>query len=146
VTESPQHAAWCNRPAHDKHLSFAEWLRNAPGRAAGSPVAPDSLRSPAKSKYRAQRTGKYASKREAQRARELSMMQQAGMISGLQEQVWFELTPKRGRLRESSYVADFVYMQDGKQVVEDCKGMQTPVYKLKRKLMLHFHNIEILET
>jgi len=35
VTESPQHAAWCNRPAHEKHLSFAEWLRNAPGRDSG---------------------------------------------------------------------------------------------------------------
>ena len=46
MTESPQHAAWCNRPAHEKHLSFAEWIRNAPGRSAGSPVAPDSLRSP----------------------------------------------------------------------------------------------------
>ena len=70
MTESPQHTAWRNRPAHEKHLSFVEWLRNAPDRAAGSLVAPDSLRSPSKSKYRAQRTGKYASKREAKEVRD----------------------------------------------------------------------------
>jgi hypothetical protein len=73
-------------------------------------------------------------------------MEKAGAISDLQEQVWFELTPKMGKMRESSYVADFTYLQDGKRVVEDCKGFQPPVYKLKRKMMLYFHGITILET
>ena len=31
-------------------------------------------------------------------------------------------------------------------VVEDCKGMRTDVYKIKRKLMLEKYNISIKET
>lgn len=55
---------------------------------------------------------------------------------------------KPGKLIERSckYIADFVYRQDGKTIVEDCKGMRTPEYKIKRKLMLWRYNIKILET
>jgi hypothetical protein len=31
-------------------------------------------------------------------------------------------------------------------IVEDSKGVRTPVYKLKKKLMLACHGIEIRET
>jgi len=37
-------------------------------------------------------------------------------------------------------------MQDGKEVIEDVKGFKTPVYRLKKKLMLAIHGIDILET
>lgn len=32
------------------------------------------------------------------------------------------------------YIPDFVYFEKGKKVVEDVKGMKTPVYRLKKKL------------
>jgi hypothetical protein len=54
---------------------------------------------------------------------------------------------KRGKLleREVSYVADFVYTQDGKTIVEDTKGFKTKDYIIKRKLMLYVHGIRIKE-
>jgi len=45
-----------------------------------------------------------------------------------------------------SYRADFVYVQGGKTITEDCKGFRTDVYLLKKKLMKAFYGIEILET
>jgi hypothetical protein len=78
------------------------------------------------------------------------MLGKAKKITDLQLQVKYELAPSvviQGRKRPPiRYVADFVYMQDGKRVVEDVKGMLTPVYKLKRHLMATVHGIEILET
>ena len=71
-------------------------------------------------------------------------MQQAGKISDLRLQVPFELVPaqyehsgevytkgkhkgqpKRGKCIEKAvvYRADFVYTEDGRQIVEDAKGM-----------------------
>jgi hypothetical protein len=49
------------------------------------------------------------------------------------------------------YIADFCYEELRKDglwwsVVEDVKGMKTEVYKLKRRLMLAVHNVQILET
>jgi hypothetical protein len=55
--------------------------------------------------------------------------------------------PKQKGERECKYIADFVYRdRDGNRVVEDCKGFRTPVYKLKKKLMLHVHGIRIVEV
>lgn len=48
--------------------------------------------------------------------------------------------------RECTYVADFVYLQDGEIIVEDTKGFRTPEYKIKRKLMLFLKGIRIKET
>lgn len=44
------------------------------------------------------------------------------------------------------YVADFVYMEKGRIVVEDCKGVITKDYAIKRKMMRHEFGIEIAET
>lgn len=102
-------------------------------------------------KYGAKRTGGHASQKEHERANELKLMQRAGLISNLREQVKFVLIPtqrdSQGNLieRECSYYADFVYDKDGVTVVEDTKGFRTPEYKLKRKLMLHVHGISIKE-
>jgi hypothetical protein len=48
----------------------------------------------------------------------------------------------------ATYVADFVYREAGKSemIVVDVKGMRTPVYRLKRKLMLACHGIDVLEV
>ena len=76
----------------------------------------------------------------------LRLMERAGKISDLKRQVRFELIPKQDGERAITYVADFTYMEDGKLVVEDCKGFRTDAYKMKRKLMLWVHGIRIKET
>ncbi|MCM1356454.1 MAG: DUF1064 domain-containing protein [Staphylococcus sp.] len=112
-------------------------------------------------KYHAKAVGGHASKKEHDRANQLKLMQRAGLISGLREQVPFVLIPaqygqygkdlkgKPTRVlleRSCRYIADFVYTDaDGNQVVEDTKGFRTPEYKIKRKLMLAVHGIKIKE-
>jgi hypothetical protein len=44
------------------------------------------------------------------------------------------------------YVADFVYTENGQQIVEDVKGFKTREYKAKKKMMAAQHDIEIRET
>ena len=99
-----------------------------------------------RSKYRAVRTNGYASKREANRAAELELLVRVGAISNLRKQVKYELIPKRDGERAVSYIADFVYQQDGKEVIEDVKGFKTPVYKIKRRLMQEKYGITIQEV
>jgi hypothetical protein len=110
-------------------------------------------------KYRNQKQktkqGTFDSKKEHSRYGELKILEEAGIISALQTQVWFEVVPrqideKTGKVTEraSRYIADFVYMQDGKMVVEDTKSPITrmePAYVLKRKLMLLVHGVKIVE-
>jgi hypothetical protein len=40
----------------------------------------------------------------------------------------------KNRYRKIEYVADFQYIENNKVIVEDVKGMQTEVFKIKRKL------------
>ena len=123
-----------------------------PSAATGHPIA--HVFEPATaSKYRNVKTNGYASKREAKRAAALKAMEAAGLISDLREQVTYLIVPKAigadGKVveRAAHYVADFVYRNGlGHEIVEDCKGMRTDVYRLKRKLMLMVHGIRILET
>ena len=45
------------------------------------------------------------------------------------------------------YIADFMYNdRNGQLIVEDAKGVKTPVYRLKRRMMPEIYNIEIKET
>lgn len=105
-----------------------------------------------RNKYGAKKTGGNASGKEHTRANQLKLMQRAGVISNLREQVKYVLIPtqrdSQGKLleKECSYYADFVYEKDGVTVVEDAKGFRTPEYRLKRKLMLYLHGILIKET
>lgn len=92
----------------------------------------------------------FDSKREYNRWCELRLLERSGIICNLQRQVKFRLidsqkTPERTE-RPCDYIADFVYYENGKLVVEDCKGMRTDVYKIKRKLMIEKYNISIKET
>lgn len=102
------------------------------------------------SKYRACRVntseGWFDSKAELERWVQLKLLARAGKITNLERQVRFEIIPKIGRLRAIHYVADFAYDLDGKRVIEDRKGFKTRLYRLKARLMLWRHNIEILET
>lgn len=86
---------------------------------------------------------KFDSKKEAERYTELVKLLKAGEISDLKLQRTFTLqeafiTPEGERIAAIKYVADFVYTQDGIQVIEDVKSKITKenaVYKLKKKLM-----------
>lgn len=95
---------------------------------------------------------KFDSKREFTRWQELNLMQKASEISGLRVQVRFPLKCNGKPLlyksgRQVVYVADFVYVdrRHPTVVIEDCKGMRTDVYKLKRAIM-RANGYEILET
>lgn len=89
----------------------------------------------------------FDSKKEFIRWCELRIMERAGKISELRRQVKFELIPKQDGERACDYIADFVYRDsDGKTVVEDCKGMRTDVYKIKRKLFQWRYDMKIKET
>lgn len=74
----------------------------------------------------------FDSKREAKRWTELLWLEKTGVISALERQRSFTLTVAGHKI--CRYVADFVYLENGKQIVEDSKGAQTPVFKLKAKL------------
>jgi hypothetical protein len=109
-----------------------------------------------KHKYGATKTKGYDSKKESKRADVLKWMQRAGNISELREQVAFDLAPKfevpgiNGKPvcvhRKLTYIADFVYIEKGETIVEDCKGFKTKEYKKKKNLMRRIHGIEIKET
>ena len=93
----------------------------------------------------------------------LSNRQKEGEISGLRRQVEYLLIPaqygteirhlktkdKEVRVlleRPCSYIADFVYERNGKTIVEDCKGAKgiiTEAAKIKKKLLLWVHGIEL---
>lgn len=93
----------------------------------------------------------FDSVKEYRRFCELRLLEKAGAVTDLQRQVKFELIPAQridGKVAERacSYVADFVYVENGQQVVEDTKGMRTQEYRLKRKLLLWVHGIRIRET
>lgn len=75
---------------------------------------------------------------ESRRYKELKLLLKAGQISNLELQPHFLLQDsfkKNGKTyRKIEYIADFKYIEEGKTIVEDVKGMQTDVFKLKRKL------------
>ena len=75
---------------------------------------------------------------ESKRYKELVLLQRAGKISELQLQPKFSLQEsfrKKGKTyRKIEYIADFQYEENGKIIVEDVKGKETEVFKLKRKL------------
>ena len=89
---------------------------------------------------------KFASRKEAARYRQLVLMEKAKAIQDLKLQVTFPLIKKSSYGREIRYVADFVYYENGRMVVEDTKGFKTDVYKLKKRLMAELYGIEIKET
>ena len=81
----------------------------------------------------------FDSKKESIRYKELKLLERSGLIKNLQLQVKFELQPsfkKNGKTyRAITYIADFVYTEKkGQKVIEDSKGYETEVFKIKRKM------------
>lgn len=96
---------------------------------------------------------KFDSKKEFARYLVLKDAERNGQISNLKCQVPYTLIPSQkinGKVVERAviYKADFVYIENGKLVVEDVKSAIThkdPKYILKRKLMLYTKGIRIKE-
>lgn len=122
-----------------------------------------------KNKYQALKCNvngiEFDSRKEARRYQELLLLQRAKAISNLRMQVKYVLIPaqyetyerygkngqklkdgKRLLEKECSYIADFVYEENGNEVVEDTKGIKTKDYIIKRKLMLFIHGIRVKEV
>ena len=112
----------------------------------------------------------FDSQKEYQHWRVLRLLEQNGKISNLERQVKFELIPsqrkestevykagpqkglpKPGEVIEKpcTYIADFVYIENGKKVVVDTKGCKSgaayDLFVIKRKLMLYVHGIRVKE-
>jgi hypothetical protein len=93
-----------------------------------------------RNKYGAQRAEYrgvvYASKAEARHAAFLDLRIKAGEVSGWTPQVRFPLVVNGTKV--GAYVADFQVWGCGLPAVrwiEEVKGFETPVWKLKRRLM-----------
>lgn len=129
------------------------------------------MRYKSSNKYNNVKVGKNASLKEARRGAELRMLEKAGVINNLREQVKYVLIPaqyesyerysKRGKRlkdgvrlleRECAYIADFVYTiaETGETIVEDTKGYKGgtayDLFVIKRKLMLAVHSIRVKEV
>lgn len=87
---------------------------------------------------------RFDSKAEAKRYTELKLMERGGAIQDLQLQPSFDLHSPDGT-KITTYRADFSYVEYGERVIEDVKGVLTPVYRIKRKWMKAEHGIEIKE-
>lgn len=98
-----------------------------------------------RNKYNARKTKvlghTFDSKAEANRYLYLLALEQKGAIIGLELQPRFPLQEgyvngNGKKIRPIAYVADFFYTdaETGEMVVEDVKGRETDVYRLKKKL------------
>lgn len=136
-------------------------LTNLRDRIAGRATLNEMRDSPAERKKRDSKYGntqvtdagiKFDSKAEHKRWQYLAMLEKAGEIRDLKLQVPFLLIPAQvrpsgGIERAMNYLADFSYLtREGVQVVEDVKGVATPEYRIKRKLMLFVHGVEVKEV
>lgn len=96
----------------------------------------------------------FDSKKEFNRYQELLLLQRAGRVKNLERQVKIPLLPSQkdenGKVieRAVTYIADFVYFdtEQNKTIVEDVKGMKTPEYILKRKMLLYLNHIRVQEV
>lgn len=77
----------------------------------------------------------FASKKEAERYKILSLLESQGRIDNLRLQPRIPLMVNGVKI--GHYVADFQYDLSGKQVIEDVKSKatRTPVYKIKKKIL-----------
>lgn len=75
---------------------------------------------------------------EGNRYSQLKLLERAGKIKNLQLQPKFPLKLDK---KERYYIADFEYyeVETNKEVVEDVKGVKTPVYKLKKARFLELY-------
>lgn len=101
-------------------------------------------------KFNAQKTEvdgiTFHSLKEARRYGELKLLERAGKVSELALQVKMPIEINGKHI--CNYFADFVYtdIATNKVTIEDTKGVRTPLYKLKKKLVEAQYRVTILET
>ena len=89
---------------------------------------------------------KFDSKWEAERYLYIKSLERAGRVKDLELQVRFNLIVNDQKI--CAYIADFRYKRKDKdgewhEIVEDAKGVETPEFKLKKKLMKACLGIDI---
>lgn len=82
---------------------------------------------------------KFDSIAEGRRYKELKILEEGNYITDLKLQPKFELqekytNTKREHIRAITYKADFSYIENGKLIVEDVKGVITKEFAIKKKL------------
>ena len=93
----------------------------------------------------------FDSRKEGERWLVLRDSERRGEIRDLRRQVKFELVPAfpKAGLRAMAYIADFVYEEDGKTVVEDVKGYRKgaayELFTAKKKMLYWRYGIPIKE-
>jgi hypothetical protein len=86
----------------------------------------------------------FDSKKEAKRYGELKLLQRINEINDLELQPKYPIVVNGKKI--ATYIADFRYRKsDGSTVVEDVKGVRTPVYRIKKKLVEALESISIVE-
>lgn len=85
---------------------------------------------------------RFASKAEARRYEELKLMQKSKEIKKLELQPSYQIEVNGQKI--CKYIADFRYQDSkGNEHIEDVKGILTPVFRLKQKLLRACHGLEI---
>jgi len=91
----------------------------------------------------------FASKAEMKRYGELKFLERAKKIKDLTVQpkfVLLEAFERHGVHHQAiHYVGDFLYYDNElkRKIVEDVKGVETEVFRLKKKLFAYNHNLEL---
>lgn len=88
--------------------------------------------------------GTFHSDAEHHRWLSLKLLERAGHIRNLERQVRFSFD--HNGVHICDYIADFAYFDGEQRVIEDKKGVETEVFKLKAKMMLAFYGIEVRLT
>lgn len=107
-----------------------------------------AARQPKPRKYRNEREQVdgvwFDSRKESRHYRALLTLQRAGVITRIEIQPTYPLAVNGEKV--ATYRADFrITFPDGRSEVQDVKGVRTPVYRLKKRLMKAIYNIEIIE-
>jgi hypothetical protein len=83
----------------------------------------------------------FASKREAYYYQLYSKMKESGLISELQLQPKFPFL--YNNKKQFTYVADFSFKDDKGLHIVDVKGVETPLFRLKKKLIEAQYGLKI---
>jgi len=131
-----------------KHIRYREIKRGGEMLSALKKYAEGAMR---KNKYNARKTVVdnivFDSAKEARRYSDLKLLENCGRIHSLTLQPRFDLIVNG--MNCGYYKADFKYVENSKEIVEDVKSAMTaklPVYRLKKKLVKAIYGIDIVEV
>jgi len=104
-----------------------------------------------RNKYNARKTMvdgvTFDSAKESRRYSELKLLEKAGVIHSLTLQPRFDLIVNGTKC--GFYKADFKYVENSREVVEDVKGLKRggayAIFRLKKKLVKAIYGIDIVE-